>query len=67
MHFASPASPIDYLKVGNVIVEAQGKKLKSINELDKLVKIALRSSEKTILIAIYNSENQKRYIGVKLK
>ena len=60
-------SPIDYLKVGNVIVEAQGKKLKSINELDKLVKIALRSSEKTILIAIYNSENQKRYIGVKLK
>ena len=60
-------SPIDYLKVNNIIVEAQGKKIKTIKELDNFVKIALRGSEKTILIAIYNNENQKRYIGVKLK
>ena len=59
-------SPIDYLVKDNIIVEAQGKKIKTIKELDNLVKIALRKSEKTILLAIYNNENQKRYIGVKL-
>ena len=59
-------SPIDYLVKDNIIVEAQGKKIKTIKELDNLVKIALRKSEKTILLAIYNNQNQKRYIGVKL-
>ena len=31
-----------------------------------IVKITKRSSEKTLLIAIYNNQNQRRYIGVKL-
>ena len=30
------------------------------------VKQALNSEEKTLLIAIYNNQNQRRYIGVKL-
>ena len=49
-----------------MIIEAQDKKIRTIGQLDNLVKIALRSSEKTISIAIYNNQNQKRYIGVKL-
>jgi len=28
--------------------------------------MTLRSSQKTLLIAIYNNQNQRRYIGVKL-
>ena len=44
----------------------ESKKIKTIGELDNLVKIAKRKSDKTILIAIYNNQNQKRYIGVKL-
>ena len=28
---------------------------------------AIKSKEKTILIAIYNNQNQRRYIGVKLE
>ncbi len=59
-------SPINYLNINNVIIEAQDKKIRTIGQLDNLVKIALRSSEKTISIAIYNNQNQKRYIGVKL-
>ena len=59
-------SPINYLKVNTIIVEAQKKKIKTIGELDNLVKIAKRSSDKNILIAIFNEQNQKRYIGVKL-
>ena len=60
-------SPINYLKINNIIVEAQKKKINTIGQLDNIVKSTLRSSEKTILIAIYNNQNQRRYIGVKLK
>ena len=59
-------SPINYLNTNNIIIEARNKKIKTIGELDNLVKIAKRKSDKTILIAIYNNQNQKRYIGVKL-
>ena len=59
-------SPINYLNVNDIIVEAQKKKIVSIGDLNNIVKAALRSSEKTLLIAIYNQQNQRRYIGVKL-
>jgi serine protease Do len=59
-------SPINFLSVNDVIVEAQKKKIITISDLQNIVKTVLRSSEKTILIAIYNIQNQRRYIGVKL-
>jgi len=59
-------SPINYLNVNNIIIEAQKKKIKSIKDLEKIVNEAFQSSEKTILIVIYNNQNQKRYIGIKL-
>ena len=42
------------------------KKIKSIKDLEDIVDKALKSNQKTILIVIYNSQNQRRYIGVKL-
>ena len=59
-------SPADYLEINNVIVEAQKKKIKTIGDLENQVKIAQRKTEKNILIAIINNNNQKRYIGVQL-
>ena len=59
-------SPVNYLEIGNIIVEAQKKKINTIGDLENIVKMATRSSEKTLLIAIYNNQNQRRYIGVKL-
>ena len=59
-------SPVNYLNINDVIVEAQKKKIKTIGDLQNIVKIAIKSEEKTILIAIYNNQNQRRYIGVKL-
>ena len=59
-------SPINYLNVNNIIVEAQKKKIRSIDEFKRIVKSTMNSNEKTILIAIYNNQNQRRYIGVKL-
>ena len=59
-------SPVNYLNVGDVIIEAQKKKIKSIKDLEDTVEKALKSNQKTILFAIYNIQNQRRYIGVKL-
>ncbi len=60
-------SPINYLKARNIIVEAQKKKIKTVGEFKMIIKSAIKNSDKTIFIAIYNNQNQKRYIGVKLE
>jgi len=59
-------SPVNYLNIGDIIVEVQKKKIKSVKDLEDIVDKALKSDEKTILIVIYNNQNQRRYIGVKL-
>ena len=59
-------SPINFLKVDNIIIEAQKKKIKSVKDFEKIVNEVLQSNEKTMLLAIYNNQNQRRYIGVKL-
>ena len=59
-------SPVNYLNVGDIIVEAQKKKIRSVKNLEDIVDEALKSDQKTILIVIYNNQNQRRYIGVKL-
>ena len=59
-------SPLKNLEINNIIVEAQKKKINTIGDLDNIVKTRLRGSEKTLLIVIYNNQNQRRYIGVKL-
>ena len=59
-------SPVKNLEVNNIIVEVQKKKINTIGDLKNTIDRVLRSSEKTLLIAIYNNQNQRRYIGVKL-
>jgi len=55
------------LAVNDIITEAQKKKIRSINDLEKVAKEVVGSNQKTILLATYNSQNQRRYLGVKLK
>ncbi len=59
-------SPINYLEEGNIIIEAQKKSIKTIGDLELALKAALKSDEKTLLLVVYNNQNQRRYIGVKL-
>ena len=54
------------LEVNSIILEAQKKKIKSPNDLISAVNQVINSNQKTILLVIYNSQNQRRYIGVKL-
>ena len=57
---------INSVEVNSIILEAQKKKILTANDLDQAVKKVLKSNQKTILLVIYNSQNQRRYIGVKL-
>ena len=54
------------LNENDIIVEAQKKRIKSVNDLREITNQVLQSNQKTILLAIINTQNQKRYIGVKL-
>jgi serine protease Do len=55
------------IEVNSIIIEAQKKKIKSTNDLKEIVKQVFNTNQKTILLVVYNSQNQRRYIGVKLK
>jgi len=57
---------INSVELNSIILEAQKKKIKSVNDLNQVVKQVLSSNQKTILLVIYNSQNQRRYIGIKL-
>jgi len=54
------------VQVNSIIVEAQKERIKTIDDLKKITKQVLNSNQKTILLAIYNNQNQRRYIGIKL-
>ena len=60
-------SPLkDSIELNSIILEAQKKKIRSIDDLSEVVKKVLKSDQRTILLVIYNSQNQRRYIGIKL-
>ena len=60
-------SPVKYLEVNDVIVEVKKIKIKSIDQLNNLVTDSINAGEKTLLFAVYNNQNQRRYLGIKLK
>ncbi len=57
---------IKSLDTNSIILEAQKKKIRSIDDLNKVLNQVLNTNEKTLLLVVYNSQNQRRYIGVKL-
>ena len=61
------SSPLfNSIEINSIILEAQKKKIRTANDLNQVVQKVLNSNQKTILFAVYNSQNQKRYIGIKL-
>ena len=57
---------VNSIEVNSIILEAQKKKIRSPEDLEQVLKQVLKSNQKTILLVIYNSKNQRRYIGIKL-
>ena len=59
-------SPLKNLKTNNIITEIQKTKIKTIGDLKNLIKMSIKKSEKTILLTIYNNQNQRQYVEVEL-
>jgi serine protease Do len=59
-------SPLMSVSLNDVIVEVQKKSITSSNQFLKTVKEIIKK-EKTLYLAIFNSDNQRSYITVKLK
>ena len=66
LDLAGPTPLANSIEVNSIIIEAQKKKIRSANDLRDITKEVLNSNQKTVLLAIYNNQNQRRYIGVKL-
>ena len=60
-------SPLLFVSINDVIVELQKKKITSSKQFSKLLKEIIKKGAKTLYLAIYNSNNQRSYITVKLK
>ncbi len=63
----SEKSPLMFISVNDVIVELQKKKIISTSQFSKLLKDIINKGEKTLMFAVYNSNNQRSYLTVKLK
>ena len=57
---------LNSIDVNSIILEAQKRKIRTVKDLNQAVKQVLNSNQKTILLVIFNSQNQRRYIGIKL-
>ena len=60
-------TPLIFVAKDDIIVELQKKKVINSNQFSKLVNQIIKNGENTLYLAIYNSDNQRSYITVKLK
>ena len=65
-NMANNSPLVNSIQINSIIIEAQKKKIRSADDLRKITNEVLNSNQKTVLLAIYNNQNQRRYIGVKL-
>ena len=50
------------IEVNSIILEAQKKRIRTVDDLNRVVKEVLNSNQKTILLVIYNSQkNEQAY------
>ena len=63
----SEESPLMFVSVNDVIVELQKKKVKNSRQFSNLLKEIINKGAETLYLAVYNSNNQRSYITVKLK
>ena len=60
-------TPLMFVSVNDVIVELQKKKITSSRQFSNLLKEIINKGAETLYLAIYNSNNQRSYITVKLE
>ena len=63
----SQESPLMFVSENDIIVELQKKKVLNSKQFSNMVREIIKSGEKTLYLAIFNSSNQRSYITVKIK
>ena len=54
------------LREGDIIIEVQKNKILNPKQLNQLIESISKKGERTLLLTIINSNNQRRYLGVKI-
>ena len=62
-----PDSPLMFISINDVIVELQKTKILNSNQFTEQLNKIIKQGKKTLYLAIFNSNNQRSYITVKLK
>ena len=61
-------SPLNgHMQVNNIIVEVKKTKINDLKQLNDLLAKSFDKNENTLVFTIYGNQNQRRYIGIKLK
>tara|TARA_B100000029_G_scaffold181790_1_gene179448 strand:- start:3508 stop:4923 length:1416 start_codon:yes stop_codon:yes gene_type:complete len=60
-------SPLVFVSINDIIVETQKKKILNSKQFSSLVEKIINKGATTLYLAIYNSNNQRSYLTVKLK
>ena len=66
-YISSQSDVASYLQVGDIILEVQKNKILNSRDFNILIENIYKKGEKTILLAIINKRNQRRYLGIKTK
>ena len=61
------SSVAGYLQVGDIILEVQKNKILNAKQLNNVIEDIYKKGKQTILLAIINKNNQRRYLGIKTK
>ena len=64
-YISNKSSVSGYLQLGDIIREVQKNKISNAKQFNTIIENVYKKGEKTILLAIINKNNQRRYLGVK--
>jgi len=67
IEIASDGPLFGHMQVNDIIVEVQKIKINDLKQLNDILKKSFDKDENTLVFTIYGSQNQRRYIGIKLK
>ena len=66
VNIANQSPLVNLLQVNDIIIEVQKTQVKNYSDLNRIVEAIFKKGEKTLLLTVINSNNQRRYLGVKI-
>ena len=66
VNIANKSPLANLLRVNDIIIEVQKTQVKNYLDLNRIVEAIFKKGEKTLLLTVINSNNQRRYLGVKI-